>query len=256
MNMKYFFSILFLFVISSMSAQHKKKTWVFIMAGQSNMAGRGAIEAEDTITHPRIKTINKQGQIVPAKEPLHFYEPTIAGLDCGLSFAKALIRDCPDDVSILLIPAAVGGSNIRQWLGDSVHRRVKLLSNFKEKMALAKQYGTIKGILWHQGESDANEKGLPVYKENMQKLFGIFRAEAGKKKLPILLGELGSFNINAAKQFKQINEIIGEYSSTDKHTAVIATADLGHRGDNLHFNAAALRTMGARYAKAYWSLIH
>ena len=50
-----------------------------------------------------------------------------------------------------------------------------------------KQYGTIKGILWHQGEGDANEKGMPVYKENMQKLFGIFRTEAGKKKLPILL---------------------------------------------------------------------
>ena len=127
-----------------MSAQDKKKTWVFILAGQSNMAGRGAVEAEDSVTHPRIMMINKQGQIVPAKEPLHFYEPKMAGLDCGLSFANAMIKDCPDDVSILLIPAAVGGSNIRQWLGDSVHRGVKLLSNFKEKMALAKQYGTIK----------------------------------------------------------------------------------------------------------------
>ena len=81
---------------------------------------------------------------------------------------------------------------------------------------------------------------MPVYKENMQKLFGIFRETSGKKKLPILLGELGSFNLNAAKQFKQINQIIWEYSSTDKHTAVIATGDLGHKGDNLHFNAAAL----------------
>jgi len=186
--MKYIFSILFLFIISSIPAQDKKKTWVFILAGQSNMAGRGAIEAEDTITDPRIKTIDKNGNIILAKEPLHFYEPTMAGLDCGLSFAKAMIMNCPDDVSILLIPAAVGGSNIRQWLGDSVHRGVKLLSNFKEKTALAKQYGTIKGILWHQGEGDANEKGMPVYKENMQQLFGIFRSEAGKKKLPILMG--------------------------------------------------------------------
>jgi hypothetical protein len=254
--MKYIFSILFLFCISSLFAQNKKKTWVFILAGQSNMAGRGAVEVEDTITHPRIKTIDKNGNIILAKEPLHFYEPTMAGLDCGLSFAKALIKDCPDDVNILLIPAAVGGSNIRQWLGDSVHRGVKLLSNFKEKTALARQYGTIKGILWHQGEGDANEKGMPVYKENMQKLFGIFRAEAGKKKLPILLGELGAFNINAAKQFKQINQIIWEYASADKHTAVIATGDLGHKGDNLHFNAAGQRAMGIRYAKAYWSLRH
>lgn len=254
--MKYIFSLLFLFTISSMSAQDKKKTWVFILAGQSNMAGRGVVEAEDTITHPRIKTIDKNGNIILAKEPLHFYEPTMAGLDCGLSFAKAMIKDCSEDVNILLIPAAVGGSNIRQWLGDSVHRGVKLLSNFKEKTALAKQYGTIKGILWHQGEGDANEKGMPVYKENMEKLFGIFREESGKKRLPILLGELGAFNINAAKQFKQINQIIWEYSSTDKNTAVVATGDLDHKGDNLHFNAEGLRAMGERYAKAYWSLKH
>lgn len=225
------------------------------MAGQSNMAGRGAVEAEDTISHSRIKTIDKNGNIILAKEPLHFYEPTMAGLDCGLSFAKALIRDCPDDVSILLIPAAVGGSNIRQWLGDSVHRGVKLLSNFKEKTTLAKQYGTIKGILWHQGEGDANEKGMPVYKENMQKLFGIFRSVAGKKKLPIILGELGSFNKKSAMQFKQINQIIGEYASSDKHTAVIATADLDHNGDNLHFNAAGQREMGKRYAAAMIKLL-
>ncbi len=233
-----------------MFAQDKKKIWVFILAGQSNMAGRGAVEAEDTITHPRIKTIDKNGKIILAKEPLHFYEPTMAGLDCGLSFAKTFLAVCPPDITLLLVPAAVGGSNIRQWLGDSTHRGVRLLSNFKEKVALAKQYGTVKGILWHQGEGDANEKGLPVYRENMEKLFAVFRSEAGKKKLPILLGELGAFNINAAKQFMQINQIIWDYSSTDRYSAVVATADLNHKGDNLHFNAAGQREMGKRYAAA------
>jgi len=137
---------LFFYVASVLCLQqNKKKTWVFILAGQSNMAGRGVVEAEDTITDPRISTINKQGEIVPAKEPLHFYEPTMAGLDCGLSFAKALIRDCPDDVSILLIPAAVGGSNIRQWLGDSVHRGVNFAEQFQ------RENGPCQAIRHHQG---------------------------------------------------------------------------------------------------------
>jgi len=73
--MKYIFSILFLCTFSSMSAQDKKKTWVFIMAGQSNMAGRGAVEAEDTITDPRIRTINRQGQIVRQKNRCIFMNP-------------------------------------------------------------------------------------------------------------------------------------------------------------------------------------
>ena len=65
----------------------KENVWVFIMAGQSNMAGRGIVEPEDTVSNKRILSINKDGQIVIAKEPLHFYETERTGLDCGLSFA-------------------------------------------------------------------------------------------------------------------------------------------------------------------------
>lgn len=111
-----------------------KKVWVFILAGQSNMAGRAKIEAQDTVTSPRIFSINEKEEIIPAKEPLHFYEPKMKGMGCGLAFAKELLNYIPDDVSILLIPIAVGGSSINQWLKNSTHRGVQLLSNFKEKI--------------------------------------------------------------------------------------------------------------------------
>ena len=122
----------------------KENVWVFIMAGQSNMAGRGIVEAEDTVSDKRILSINKDGQIIIAKEPLHFYEPERTGLDCGLSFAKTLIKKIPDSVSILIIPTAIGGSSIRQWLGDSVFRNVKLFSNFLAKVEIAKQTGSLR----------------------------------------------------------------------------------------------------------------
>ncbi len=60
---------------------NKENIWVFIMAGQSNMAGRGIVEPEDTVPDKRILSINKDGQIIIAKEPLHFYEPERTGLD-------------------------------------------------------------------------------------------------------------------------------------------------------------------------------
>src|SRR4249919_142063 len=100
---------------------NKENVWVFMMAGQSNMAGRGIVEPEDTVPNSRILSINKDGKIIIAKEPLHFYEPERTGLDCGLSFAKTLLTKIPGNVSILIIPTAVGGSSIRQWLGDSVY---------------------------------------------------------------------------------------------------------------------------------------
>src|SRR6478609_1447639 len=228
----------------------KKKVWVFILAGQSNMAGRGLVEPQDTIPSSRILTINKQGKIILAKEPLHFYEPTLTGLDCGLSFGKALLGHVPDNVSILLIPTAVGGSSISQWLGDSTFRNVKLFTNFKAKAEIAKQYGQLKGILWHQGESDANPKNIPEYSNRLTKLFTEFRKIAGKKTLPIMLGELGSYS-NTKENWMLINEQMKRYASIDRHAIVVTTGDLIHKGDQIHFNSEGQRLLGQRYAEAY-----
>jgi hypothetical protein len=232
------------------SYQKKENIWVFIMAGQSNMAGRGIVEPEDTIADKRILTINKDGQIIIAKEPLHFYEPERTGLDCGLSFAKALIKKIPDSISILLIPTAVGGSSISQWLNDSLYRNVKLNSNFLAKVEIGKQNGIIKGILWHQGESDANEKNISLYKQRLGLLFSKFRTAIGNNELLVLVGELGSFSENHAN-FSLINKAIHEYAADDKNSRIISTKDLKEKGDHLHFNSKGQRTMGKRFAKEY-----
>ena len=229
---------------------NKSKVWVIIMAGQSNMAGRGQVEPEDTMTNKRILTIDQQGNIIVAKEPLNLFEPTMKGLDCGVSFARTLLPKCPRDVSILVIHTAVGGSSINQWINDSLHRTVHLYSNFDEKVAIGKKYGTIKAILWHQGESDANEKGIPKYLSNMEKLFSMFRTSVGNTKLPIILGKLGSFS-KIPVEFSKINEKMEEYVLRDKYTRLINTADFIHKGDSLHFNAAGQRAMGQRYANEY-----
>ena len=231
----------------------KENVWVFFMAGQSNMAGRGVVEPEDTVSDKRIFSINKDGQIVIAKEPLHFYEPERTGLDCGVSFAKALIKKIPDSVSILIIPTAIGGSSISQWLGDSLYRNVKLFSNFLSTVEIAKQNGIIKGILWHQGESDANEKDIPLYKQRLHLLFSKFRSSLGNNELPVLLGELGSFSENPVN-FNLINKAIHDYATEDKNSRVISTKDLKDKGDNLHFNSKGQRTMGKRFAKAYLNM--
>lgn len=232
------------------STKSGKETWVFLMAGQSNMAGRGVIEASDTITHPRILTIDKDYQLIRAKEPIHFYEPNMKGLDCGLSFAQNLIKELNDSVTILLIPTAVGGSSSKQWLRDTVHRHVKLLTNFREKMAFAKTQGIVKGILWHQGESDANPAATQVYTENLKKLFSTFRTYAANDKLPIFIGELGTYS-KTPEQWNHINEAIRQYVSTDPYSFLISTADLQHKGDFVHFNSEGQRIMGKRFAEAF-----
>jgi hypothetical protein len=228
----------------------KQNVWVFIMAGQSNMAGRAMVEPQDTITNKRIFSINKEGRLILAKEPLHFYETNLTGLDCGSSFAKRLLKSIPENISILLIPTAIGGSAINQWLGDSLYRGVQLFSNFTKQVNNAKQFGIIKGILWHQGESDANEKNGPQYQERLGILMNKFRAVTGVNDLPVLIGELGSFS-KYKQQFGAINEAINRYASQNENITVISTSDLKDKGDSLHFNSTAQRIMGKRFAEAY-----
>ena len=228
----------------------KENVWIFVMAGQSNMAGRGIVEPQDTLSHPRILTINRNNEIIVAKEPLHFYEPNLTGLDCGLSFARQLINDIDSSISILILPAAVGGSSTQQWLGDSLHRNVKLLSNFREKTEFAKKYGIIKGILWHQGEADSETPLISGYEQRLRKLLFRLRAYAGNSKLPILIGELGSFS-NNQPNWDMINKAIHGYAAKEKNSFVISTRDLTSKEDKVHFNSEAQREMGKRLAEKF-----
>lgn len=233
----------------------KDNVWVFILAGQSNMAGRGYVEPQDTVPNKRLLTINKNFDIIVAKEPLHFYEPHNTGLDCGVAFGRAMLQRVPENVSILLIPTAVGGSSIQQWIGDSTFRDVKLVSNFKEKVKFASLHGTIKGVLWHQGEANAtNEEDIKLHPERLAQLFKIFRNITHNEKLPILAGELGSFSTNN-KNWQLINAAIKTAVQADTKAALISTQDLKTKGDNIHFNSDGQRQMGERFAREYMRLM-
>lgn len=229
----------------------QKNIWIFIMAGQSNMAGRGFVEPRDTLTDSRILAIDRNGQLILAKEPLNLNEPSMVGLDCGMSFARAMLKHVPKDISILVLHTAVGGSSIQKWIDDSIHREVPLLTNFKQRVQQAKQYGEVKGILWHQGESDANEKGIPVYTANLKKLFDQFRTICGDPSLPIVMGELGYFSQTSHASFMSINALMHQYKQMDSDAAVVSAKRLDHKGDFLHFNTVGQRKLGVRYAKIF-----
>jgi hypothetical protein len=235
----------------------KENVWVFIMAGQSNMAGRAFVEPQDTISDPQIISINKENRLIMAKEPLHFYQPKLTGLDCGMSFARRLIPHLDKNTVVLLLPCAVGGSSIDFWLNDSIFNGVHLKSNFKEKVELAQKYGTLKGILWHQGESDAFEDKIPVYESKLNELFTFFRKNAGNDSLPIIMGELGSYPVSEKMKtnWNSINEIIHQAASADKHCSLVSTGDLKPKEDNIHFDSPSQRILGQRYADAYLKLM-
>lgn len=273
LKMKFVFSslmLLFSFVIFFNSCQTNKikksqtnqsriitetttdKYWIFLMAGQSNMAGRAIIEKEDSNDNPKILSINSNNEWIVAQEPLHFYEPPFAGLDCGVSFGREVLQGKPDSFHVVLIPCAVGGTSIEQWLGDSLWRGVKLLSNFREKVKLAQSLGPIKGILWHQGENNANQQSVDSYLSNLRSLVDTCRQIVRNDSLPFFLGNLGSFAKDEQTQiyWDELNQQMFELTKQRKQVYVIPTADLTDKGDHLHFDSKSQRLLGKKFAFA------
>jgi len=234
----------------------KKHFWIFILSGQSNMAGRGIVEPQDTVPNPRILAMNLQDKWVVAKEPLHLYQPKLTGLDAGLSFARELLKHVGDSITIGLVPTAVGGSPIESWMNDSVFNGVRLYSNFKDKAGTAMKYGEIKGIIWHQGESDAFPAKIPVYKEKLETVLTRFRTFIGNDSLPIIMGELGSYTRPESRQknWNIINSIIVKVPKDLKDCYVVPTSDLTCNPDYVHFNNKSQRILGKRYADKFISI--
>lgn len=231
----------------------KENFYIFLMAGQSNMAGRGIVEPSDTVSSPLILALDNNNEWVYAKEPLHYYEPGRTGLDCGLSFAKELSKKYGKEITIGLVPCAIGGSSIEQWSGDANYRGVKLYSNFLEKAKIAAQSGTIKGLLWHQGESNTGAKSHVDYKQKLEGFFTKVRSDLQLPELSIYMGLLGPYLTTYSFPFTdEVNKDIKKLSETGKNMYLIKTSDFTHLADTIHFDSRSQRKMGKRFAKAVY----
>jgi hypothetical protein len=231
----------------------KETFYIYLMAGQSNMAGRGFVEGEDTISSPLVLALDKNNEWVYAKEPLHYYEPTRTGLDCGLSFGKELSKKLGNNITIGLVPCAVGGSSIEQWMNDATYRGVKLYSNFLEKAKVAAQYGTIKGLLWHQGESNTGERSRINYKQKLEAFFSKVRTDLQQPDLPIYLGPLGLYLTKYSFPYsEEINKHIKEVAETGNNIYLVKTSDFTHLKDTIHFDSPSQRLMGKRFAETVY----
>jgi hypothetical protein len=72
-------------------AQPDSSFHLYLLVGQSNMAGRGEITASyRDLQYNNIFMLDKSGKWVPARHPLHFDKPAMVGVGPGLAFAKTM----------------------------------------------------------------------------------------------------------------------------------------------------------------------
>jgi hypothetical protein len=231
--------------------------WLFVLAGQSNMAGRGPVEALDSTPHPRVFALKQDGSWAPATEPLHWDKPNIAGVGPGFAFGRAMAERFPD-VRIGLIPTAVGGSSIRAWVPGGYHEQteshpwddaIQRIQHVREMAG-----GELKGIVWHQGESDSADFH-DEYTAAIDDLIVRFRAALGAPNLPFVAGQMGAFYVDEHPGSEIVNAAIAALPGRVANTAFVSAEGTAHKGDSVHFDSSSARTMGERYAAAMAGLL-
>ena len=179
--------------ITTAAPETKGKHHIYLLIGQSNMAGRAAIPPEDAAALPNAWLLTKEGAWEPAKPPLNIHSSICKGagmqkLNPGTQFAAKMLAANPG-TSIGLIVNARGGSKIGQW-----DKSKKFYKDAVRRTRQAMKSGTLKGVLWHQGESDSVNASLSAsYEKKLHKLISDLRQDLKAPNLPFVVGNLGQW---------------------------------------------------------------
>lgn len=207
-----------LFLLTFFSAPARAEHYeVFLLAGQSNMDGRAAVKdlTGDLAHYANVNTnvlINFSAgglkRTLTLSKGLKPLQPGYSGTPGNknpnalptktfgpeVSFGPAIAAALPGK-HVVLIKFAEGGTSLgKHW---SPNEKGKLYEKFikfvKETQAIIKANGDtceIRGMLWHQGESDAASMEPGKYQEALTEFIGRVRSDLGVKNLPFVIGQV------------------------------------------------------------------
>jgi hypothetical protein len=223
---------------------------LYLLVGQSNMAGRGRVDAVSTQADSRIVAWGRDDAWVPARDPLHYDKPE-AGVGPGLAFAAAMAGAQPG-VRIGLIPAAVGGSAISLWQSGVQDPATHAFpyDDALRRARLAARDGVLRGILWHQGEADRGDGVRDLYADRLIALVARLRADLQAPEVPFIAGELAQLNEERRDSTVAFNAVLAGLLGRIPRFALVRADGLRDGGDRLHLDAASARELGRRYAAA------
>lgn len=189
----------------------------FLMMGQSNMAGRGAIGDVEPISNPYAYML-RMGKWRPMSEPINVDRPidysgniTIySGVGPAASFADSYAKYYNEKVG--LIPCADGGSSLEDWRVDG---QLFLHALYQAKLAM--NISELCGIIWHQGEAECKElECATTYRERFLAIMDELQARLGVR-LPIVVGELGYFYAEHDPKPKYLDIVNSELNRLVEH---------------------------------------
>ena len=237
---KHFILLTLFLVLPSSIIWSAEPDIVFLLIGQSNMAGRAHLIDGDDKSIGTTLLFDDKGEWIPATNPLNRFATdrkviSMQRIGPGAGFAAA-INEALDDTRVGLVVNARGGSSIDQWmkgqpLYDNAIKRIKDVP--REKFA---------GVIWHQGESNADD---PKYIEKARLLVNHLRTDLEKEDLVFIAGEVFGE--------KNVNKLLNKLPESISKCAVVSAKGL-KVFDGVHFDRESQLELGRRYAKAWLTL--
>lgn len=236
--------------------EHHGRASLFVLAGQSNMAGYGNVREWDGKTSDSVLMLGNDYRWRVATEPVDTVAGQVdevsadryGGAGPSLAFGLAVWRASGHPVGLL--PCAKGGSRIAEWTrstSDSTLHGAML-----KRCRAAAVMGDLSGLLFFQGESDAVAGDGTPWDESFARFVADVRSDTSPG-LPIVFAQIGHppSDIDPGP-WEEIRRL--QASVRLPGVAMIRTDDLP-MGDRLHFTTASYAVIGERFAEAMETLL-
>jgi len=254
--------------IASISAAHYD---LYLLAGQSNMDGRGkASDLTEAQRQPFERAIifyrnpphdSKEWKpLAPGYSIAPGYKGGLPSTTFGpeIGFALAMTKEKPG-VQLALIKGSKGGTSLaKDWnpgaRGEAASQG-PCYRNFVETIRLAtnallRAGHTFqwRGLLWHQGESDAGSTAK-VYQQRLTNFVTRLREDIGQPDLPVIVGEVFD---NGKRD--SINQALRAFAAGHARFGLVSAEGTKTWDNGTHFDAASQLILGERYARAMLKL--
>ena len=248
---------------------------IYLCFGQSNMEGNATPEAQDyENVSERFKMMAAVDFSNPVRKRGEWYTaiPPLCRQGTGLTpadyFGRTMVEKQADNITVGVINVAVGGTSIKgfmeEYVADYVAGEADWFKNYMasydnnpfrrlvETAKRAQNYGIIRGILMHQGETDG---GMGNWAQNVKKVYErlLDELDLSADNVPLLAGE--TVQTDQGGYCGGFNNVIATLPNVIPTAHVISSKGCPQKGDGLHFTAEGYRTIGKRYAECMLELL-
>ena len=237
---------------------------IYLAFGQSNMEGQGTIESQDKTVDPRFQMLSTIDNFNGRKlGTWNEAIPPLANKHGGLGptdyFGRTLVEKLDPQIKVGVVVVAVAGCSIvlfdppvsdsywsqqAGWFmdivkdyGDDPYQR---LVDMAKK---AKEDGVIKGIIFHQGETDEGDSDWPG---KVKKVYDRLVKDVGlDEDIPFFAGE-----VPYEGSSKGTNNNIRKLPEKSKNFYIVSAEGLNDLDMmRIHFSSQGYRDFGKRYAE-------